>query len=249
MQNNGNGNGNGNGNLVRRISLRDETGKVVGIKSLTYYADLISSIQEKGILKELRTEIVQLPAKENNHLAVVKATVITGMGVFTGLGDASPISVEKEFVPHLLRVAETRAKARALRDALGIGVVAAEELILDGKEEAVEAVKSDANPSGNGSNGDGEKKEVVAPQISAPANPASATASNSKPIPMTDSQRRILFRLLQTRGIEGDKSKEFLKENFHADDLRLVTKEAADLLITELKKGNGAFPESEAAHA
>ena len=51
---------------------------------------------------------------------------------FEGIGDASPENVPPHILPHLNRMAETRAKARALRDAVKIGVVSFEELDGDG---------------------------------------------------------------------------------------------------------------------
>jgi hypothetical protein len=54
--------------------------------------------------------------------------VETEQGTFTGIGDANPSNVTRMMAPHLLRMAETRAKARALRDAVNVGVTALEEL-------------------------------------------------------------------------------------------------------------------------
>lgn len=47
---------------------------------------------------------------------------------FTAHGDASPKNVGKMIVPHLYRMAETRAVARALRFATGFGMTALEEM-------------------------------------------------------------------------------------------------------------------------
>jgi hypothetical protein len=48
--------------------------------------------------------------------------------VFRGAADSTPDNVGKQVKPHWRRMALTRAKARALRDALNINLVAVEEL-------------------------------------------------------------------------------------------------------------------------
>jgi hypothetical protein len=89
------------------------------------------------------TEVVQLPDASNGMVAVCQARV----RIFdpqdadvvkrstTGIGDASPDNVSNQMRPHLIRMAETRAKARALRDAVNVGVASLEEL---GPEEPSE---------------------------------------------------------------------------------------------------------------
>jgi hypothetical protein len=47
---------------------------------------------------------------------------------FEGSGDATPSNITKKIAPHFRRVALTRAKSRALRDALNIDMVSVEEL-------------------------------------------------------------------------------------------------------------------------
>jgi predicted amidohydrolase YtcJ len=80
---------------------------------------------------------LQVPGKENGDVAIVKAVIRTEEGKFGGIGDASPQNVNRAIAPHLIRMAETRAKARALRDAINVGVTAFEEL--GGEEEVVQS--------------------------------------------------------------------------------------------------------------
>ena len=63
-------------------------------------------------------------------IAVFKATVTTDKGVFEEWGDCTPYNVSKNIKPHFIRVAATRAKARALRDAVNVGFTCFEEMDL-----------------------------------------------------------------------------------------------------------------------
>lgn len=102
-------------------------------KQYVLFAGLLNEAHNRG-LRHIETELVQEPTAENNEVAVCKARVTIedekGMGkTFSGIGDASPASVGRNIVPHIIRMAETRAKARALRDAINVGTTALEELI------------------------------------------------------------------------------------------------------------------------
>ncbi|OPZ62749.1 MAG: hypothetical protein BWY85_01985 [Firmicutes bacterium ADurb.Bin506] len=105
------------------------------------YGGVLQLAKGRG-LKRITTRIVQVPDADNGHLAVCEAEVETTDGVFSDVGDASPSSVSRTIQPHLLRMAATRAKARAMRDAVGIEMVALEELGGDSTEdfEDVDAV-------------------------------------------------------------------------------------------------------------
>ncbi|HEU5316210.1 MAG TPA: hypothetical protein VFX49_08890 [Chloroflexota bacterium] len=96
-------------------------------RSFVLYAGLLDLAHERG-LKAVTTTLVQIPSDLNGGVAIVHATVETSQGTFTGLGDAAADNVSRMMVPHLIRMAETRAKARALRDAVNVGVTALEEL-------------------------------------------------------------------------------------------------------------------------
>lgn len=96
-------------------------------KDFVLYEGLLDEAHQQG-LKRISTTLIQIPHQDNGHMAVVQAEVETERGHFSGIGDASPGNVNRMIVPHLLRMAETRAKARALRDAVNVGVTALEEL-------------------------------------------------------------------------------------------------------------------------
>ncbi|MDP9352154.1 MAG: hypothetical protein M3P51_11505 [Chloroflexota bacterium] len=122
-------------------------------KHFVLYAGLLEEAHEQG-LKEITTTLVQLPGPDNGNVAVCQALVETAKGRFTGIGDASPENVAPMMRQHIIRMAETRAKARALRDAVNVGVTALEEL--GGEEEPVPSAPAPAaspystpQPTGN----------------------------------------------------------------------------------------------------
>jgi hypothetical protein len=210
--------------LIRTIEIRDRSGRAIGSKDVVTYAGLLAKAHDEGLAR-VKTTLVQIPSEDNGRTAIAKAEVQTGKGLFEALGDASPENVNAFIVPHLIRMAETRAKARALRDAVNIGVISFEEL--DGEEPAAEASDpgSGASPARDVRNGNRLER---GPQSQGRQNGASSL--------MTEPQRRYLFRLLAAQGFEGPDAHEELKQRFAVKALTDITKVDAASMIDRLLK-------------
>ncbi|MBA1334218.1 MAG: hypothetical protein HPY66_1927 [Firmicutes bacterium] len=110
-------------------------------KNFVTYEGLLDRAHQLG-LESIQVDVVQTPSQDNNMTAICRATAKAGEKLFSDFGDASPTSVGQNLVPHILRMASTRAKARALRDMTNIGITAIEELDFNEKEDM--AVTPDA---------------------------------------------------------------------------------------------------------
>jgi hypothetical protein len=107
-----------------------------GDRDFVMYAGLLDLVTEQGI-QALVVTPEQLPSSENGMVAVMLASLTMADGrVFTEIGDADQGNVGKLIAPHIIRMAATRAKARAMRDCLNIGVTALEELGDDNQDAA-----------------------------------------------------------------------------------------------------------------
>jgi hypothetical protein len=214
--------------LTRTIEIKDRNGRVTGTKEVVTYQGLLSKAHEEGLAK-IETTLVQVPSDENGRTAIAKVVIETAKGRFEAIGDASPDSVNSFIIPHLIRMAETRAKARALRDAVNVGVISFEEL--DGE---------DTLPNGSDLGSGAATTPARGARTSEPAPRTPERRENGTL--MTDAQRRYMFRILAGRRMPADHAHTYLKEFFGVDSLDEVTKLQATHGIDELLKEvpNGA---------
>ena len=90
---------------------------------------------------------------------------------------------------------------------------------------------------------DNKKASPQEKQETGKAKPQAPSPQNENP-PMTDAQKRYLFRLMADKGIEGDKAHQRLRELFQVDSLKEVSKlEASKMIERLLEEGKGGVDE------
>lgn len=111
-------------NMMQQLQ---KDGHIINLKGKQFvlFPGLLSLAHKHGI-ESITSEIIHFDG--DSHTAVVQATAKGERGTFTGIGDGAPDNLSKMMVPAYLRMAETRATARALRLYLGIGMTAKDEL-------------------------------------------------------------------------------------------------------------------------
>jgi hypothetical protein len=112
------------------------------------FSGLLSLAHEEGLTR-VTTTLVQIPNDGNGNVAICHATVETTKGSFDGIGDASPTNVGRAIVPHLIRMSETRAVARAFRVAVNVGEALADDPSDQGPDTANAGYASASVGAGN----------------------------------------------------------------------------------------------------
>lgn len=209
--------------FIVRIAVKNESGAVVGEREFITYNGLLAVAHDIG-LEQIHTTILQMPTEANGQSAVVRAVAKGKPGLFTGIGDASPQNVNKKVVRHLLRVAETRAKARALRDLCNISMLALEELDGDAEVEVEEQPRPAAR--------DRHREE----------------RRDARSATISDAQKRALWRKALALGHEGNAAHLFLAERLGVDPSR-ATREQASRLLDALSIEERSPRTSGAGHA
>lgn len=229
-------------------------------KDFALYAGVLDLATQKGLLK-LEVELVQFPSKENGNEAIccAVATLKTGE-VFSDIGDANPNNCVPMIAKHLIRMASTRAKARALRDMCNIGMACLEELADfddviggNGSKKLGDAKKPADEKKTNGKTGADsktsakpktEKKEPVKtkekPETgesteskeSKPKDSGGNGQENSTQPKMSEAQKRAIYNLSRRRGVSVEELETMAAESYGVDLESLSSSDAAQFIRT-----------------
>ena len=222
-------------------------------KEFVKYPGLLDLGHQKGI-SSIEVDIVQMPNAENGNFAVCRATVMSKMGeTFIDIGDANPNNCSSKVVRHLLRLASTRAIARALRSYTNIGMTAVEEL----------ADFNDAAPEGGQHENPNQKSQPAKkPAAKTPKKtPVKSAEPKAKPAPvaptvekkgkdqsdqkdnpkdsaipsMSEAQKRAIYNLSRRRGISVEHLEQMVADAYGCE-LETLTASDASAFIRQLQQ-------------
>ncbi len=199
------------------------------------YAGLLDYAHQLGI-SSIEVDPLQLPTKENGNFAICKATTVSKLGEsFTDIGDANPNNCNAKVAKYLLRLASTRAIARALRSFTNVGLTALEEL--DDLSDVIGKTTPKAKPKATSRVARKAKAPVAKtkpepkePKAGQPKPvPAKAKASPEKPV-MSEAQRRAIYNLSRRRGISVEDLEARAMETYGVELENLCTADASSFI-------------------
>ena len=228
----------------KKVKLDEKFITTIEGKDFVKYPGLLDLGHQKGISK-LLVDIVQIPTKENSNLAICKAEVVSQTGqIFTDIGDASPSNCNSKVAKHLLRMASTRAIARALRSFTNIGMTALEELadLKDVTGNKVSRTRSGQTrkPADKTKNNDAKNNQKTKAPDQKKQEPAK-TQQQKKQEPvkdqtenpaMSEAQKRAVFNLSRRRGISVEDLEAMVAEHHDSTLEDLSSKDASAFIRT-----------------
>ena len=215
-------------------------------KQFVLFAGVLDLAHQKGLLR-LEVELIRYPSADNKYEAICRATAEGKNGeLYIDIGDANPANCSEKIAKHLIRMASTRAKGRALRDMCNIGIACLEEL------ESIDDVTESKTPQAT------RKPTVMKPKPSTTANkpePNTAPAKTenvSEPVKkaepkvtppkqepdapsMSEAQKRAIYNLSRRRGISVEDLEKMIADEF-GTDLENLSSSAASTFIRTLQQ-------------
>jgi hypothetical protein len=206
-------------------------------KDFVLYTGLLDQGHLIGI-QSIQIEPVQYPTKENGFEGICKAIITSVDGrIFTEIGDANPKNVNAQVSAHVLRMAATRAKARALRDMTNIGMTCIEELgdietVIGTEDPKVIPMK----PKNQRSSNDSPKPENSTTK--APGNHSKKTQGTTEANPATEvsdakistAQRNAILSISKRKGYTEESIINQIKEIFNTEITNLSATQASSFI-------------------
>ena len=217
-------------------------------KEFVKYPGLLDLAHQHG-LSSIEVDIVQMPTKDNGNFAVCRATVMSKIGeTFIDVGDANPGNCSSKVSKHLLRMASTRAIARALRSYTNVGMTSLEEL---------SDFNDVTNEGGTYENPKTKPKAAKKPAAKAPKkSPAASAKPKAKPTPvattvekkgkdqsdqkdnpkdsaipfMSEAQKRAIYNLSRRRGISVEQLEQMVADAYGCDLENLTASDASSFI-------------------
>jgi len=178
-------------------------------KEFVKYPGLLDLAHQHG-LSSIEVDIVQMPNKDNLNYAVCRATVMSKVGeTFSDIGDASPSNTSSKVAKHLLRMASTRAIARALRSYTNVGMTALEEL-----SDFNDAIPESGQP----------KQRKTKPKTDAGDN-----GNSTQPI-RSEAQKRAIYNLSRRRGISVEELEKMALDTYGVELENLTSSDASGFI-------------------
>jgi hypothetical protein len=227
-------------------------------KDFVLYVGVLDLATQKGLLK-LEVELLQFPSSENGNEAICRAVAEGKHGeVFSDIGDANPDNCHSMIAKHLIRMASTRAKGRALRDMCNIGIACIEELAdfddVIGADKSKKASrkktvgkpdKKETKPKADAKNKTQSKKATEPDKKVSGTKPKeskktekksdSSDGNNTVQPSMSEAQKRAIYNLSRRRGISVE-DLEAMSEDAYGVSVENLTSKDASVFIRNLQQ-------------
>ena len=214
-------------------------------KDFVLYAGVLDFAQQIGLIR-LEVELIRYPSADNNYEAICRATAEGKNGVFIDIGDACKNNTSEKIAKHLIRMASTRAKGRALRDMCNIGIACLEELeSIDDVTESktLQTTRKPTvvkpKPSATTNKPEPNTAPVKTENVSAPVKKVEPKFTPPKQEPdspsMSEAQKRAIYNLSRRRGISVEDLEKMVADEF-GTDLENLSSSAASTFIRTLQQ-------------
>jgi hypothetical protein len=218
-------------NATEKPKLDERFIKEIDGKQFVLYSGILDLAHKKG-LNRIEVEILQYPTSDNNMTAICKAAVESKDGdLFVDCGDANPTNCNHAVSRHLLRMASTRAKARALRDFTNIGMTAYEELA-----DASEVLGNDNPATPTTGRTRGRKPKETAPQSGSDDGESGANPTKK----ISEAQKQAILNLSRRRGLTLLELEKLIKETYGSPFTEISQRQASALIHSFQQKRKSA---------